>query len=165
VHGLISYGQNHKMMSHFGISATGTLKDIGVTPPLHREFPKPETRNEKAPGSHFGISATGSSRDKRPLLLCIGNRRNPKREMQKRPRSHFGIPATGSSRDKGAALLLHRESPKREMRKVFSLGHPPWKKQLMNIEQVVEISAQAMNAGHGGSGRQSAQDRPVCRFS
>jgi hypothetical protein len=35
----------------------------------------------------------------------------------------------------------------------------------MNIEQVVETSAQAMNAGHGGSGRQSAQDRPVCRFS
>jgi hypothetical protein len=35
----------------------------------------------------------------------------------------------------------------------------------MNIEQVVETSAQAMNAGHGGAGRQSAQDCPVCRFS
>jgi hypothetical protein len=95
-HGLISYGQNHKMISHFAISATGTSKDMGVTPPLHRESPKPETRNEKALGSHFGISATGNSRDKGPLLLCIRNRRNLKREMQKRPRSHFDIPAIGS---------------------------------------------------------------------
>jgi hypothetical protein len=36
------------------------------------------------------------------------------------------------------------------MQKVFSLGHPPWKKQLMNVEQVVETSAQSINAGHGG---------------
>jgi hypothetical protein len=35
----------------------------------------------------------------------------------------------------------------------------------MNIEQVVETSAQAMNAGHGGAGSQSAQDHPVYRFS
>jgi hypothetical protein len=35
----------------------------------------------------------------------------------------------------------------------------------MNIEQVVETSAQAMNARHEGSGRQSAQYRLVCRFS
>jgi hypothetical protein len=34
----------------------------------------------------------------------------------------------------------------------------------MNIEQVVETSAQAMNVEHGGVGRQSAQDHPVCRF-
>jgi hypothetical protein len=34
----------------------------------------------------------------------------------------------------------------------------------MNIEQVVETSTQAMNAGHGGVGRQSTQDHPVCRF-
>jgi hypothetical protein len=27
-------------------------------------------------------------------------------------KSHFDIPAIGSSRDKGAALPLHRESPK-----------------------------------------------------
>jgi hypothetical protein len=31
----------------------------------------------------------------------------------------------------------------------FSLGHPPWKKQLMNIEQVVETSAQPINGRHG----------------
>jgi hypothetical protein len=35
----------------------------------------------------------------------------------------------------------------------------------MKIEQVPETSAQAMNVRHGGSGRQPAQDRPVCRFS
>jgi hypothetical protein len=35
----------------------------------------------------------------------------------------------------------------------------------MNIEQVVETLAQAMNVGHGGVGMQSAQDRPMCRFS
>jgi hypothetical protein len=38
-------------------------------------------------------------------------------------------------------------------------------RKLMKIEQVAETSAQAMNVRHGGSGRQSAQDRPVCRFS
>jgi hypothetical protein len=32
---------------------------------------------------------------------------------------------------------------------VFSLDHPPWKKQLMNIEQVVETSAQPINGRHG----------------
>jgi hypothetical protein len=35
----------------------------------------------------------------------------------------------------------------------------------MKIEQVAETSAQAMNVRHGGSGRQSTQDHPVCRFS
>jgi hypothetical protein len=44
----------------------------------------------------------------------------------KAPKSHFGIPATGSSRDKGAALLLHRESPKPEMRNVKS-AHKPFR--------------------------------------
>jgi hypothetical protein len=38
-------------------------------------------------------------------------------------------------------------------------------RQLMEIEQVAETSSQAMNTRHGGSGRQYAEDRPVCRFS
>jgi hypothetical protein len=37
--------------------------------------------------------------------------------------------------------------------------------QLMKIEQVAETSAQSMNVRHRGSGRQSAQDHPMCRFS
>jgi hypothetical protein len=58
----------------------GLQRQRGV-PPLHRESPKPETRNVKAPKSHFGISATGTSKTKGSLLHCIGNPRNPKREM------------------------------------------------------------------------------------
>jgi hypothetical protein len=53
-HELISYGQNHKMMSHFGISATGTSKDKGLL--SSTAFRNPETRNAKnciSPRSHF----------------------------------------------------------------------------------------------------------------
>jgi hypothetical protein len=73
VHGLISYGQSHEVISRFAISATGSSRDKGVSLPLHRESPKPKMR--KAPKSHFGISATESSRDKGAMLFhCIGNR-------------------------------------------------------------------------------------------
>jgi hypothetical protein len=54
--------------------------------------------------------------------------------MQKVPRRHFGYWDF-----KGHRVSLY----------VFSLGHPPWKKQLMNIEQVVETSSQLINGGHG----------------
>jgi hypothetical protein len=118
-----------------------------------------ETRNAKSP--IFGILATGISKDKGATLPL--HRESPKPEMRKAPKSHFDIPTTGISKDKVVALPLHREFLKHEMQKVFILGHPPWKKQLMNIEQVVETSAQAMNVRYGGSGRQSAQDHPVCR--
>ena len=46
---------------------------------------------------------------------------------------------------------------------VFSLSHPPWKKQLMNIEQVVETSAQLINGGRGKGLEQSARGTLVCR--
>jgi len=105
----------------------------------------------KAPGSHFGISATGTSKDTGSLSSTAF--RNPETRNVKsawEPFRHFGY------RDfKGHGVSLY----------VFGLGHPLWKKQLMIIEQVVETSAQAMNFRHGGSGRQSAQGRPVCRFS
>jgi hypothetical protein len=54
-HELISYGQNHEMMSHFGISATGTSKDKGLL--SSTAFRNPETRNAKSaqePFRHFG---------------------------------------------------------------------------------------------------------------
>jgi hypothetical protein len=67
------------------------------------------------------------------------------------PRSHFDISATRTSKDKGVSLY------------VFSLSHPPWKKQLMNIEQVVETSAQLINGGCGKVLEQSAHGTLVCR--
>jgi hypothetical protein len=95
---------------------------------------------------------------------------------------HFGISTTDISKYKGASLPLHREWPKPEMQKaprshfdyrdfkeqrvaffVFSLGHPPWKKQLMNIEQVVETSAQLINGGHGKGLEQSSHGTLLCR--
>jgi hypothetical protein len=99
--------------SHFGISATGTSKDISL--PLHFETPKREMR--KAPRSHFDISATGTSKDKGVSLTPLHFPETPKREMRKAPRSHFGISATGTSKDKGVSPPLHFETPKREMRK------------------------------------------------
>jgi hypothetical protein len=47
---------------------------------------------------------------------------------------------------------------------VFSLGHPPWKKQLMKIEQVVETSAQPINGRHGEGQKQSAHGTPMDSF-
>jgi hypothetical protein len=47
---------------------------------------------------------------------------------------------------------------------VFSLSHPPWKKQLMNIEQVVETSAQPINGRHGEGQKQSAHGTPMDSF-
>jgi hypothetical protein len=38
---------------------------------------------------------------------------------------------------------------------VLSVGHPPWKKHLMNIEQVVETSAQSINGRYGKGQKQS----------
>jgi hypothetical protein len=61
--------------------------------------------------------------------------------MKKRPGAISAFQLPGIQRTKGSLLY------------VFNLGHPPWKRQLMNIEQVVETSTQAMNAGHGFAGR------------
>ena len=47
---------------------------------------------------------------------------------------------------------------------VFSLGHSPWKKQLMNIEQVVETSAQSINGRHGKGQKQSLRGTPMDSF-
>jgi hypothetical protein len=137
----------------------------------------------KAPRSHFGISATGTSRNKGVALPL--HFKTPKCEMRKETRSHFGISATGTSRNKGVSLPLHFETLKREMQKsalepfwhfryqdfkgqrvafyVFSLSHPPWKNQLMNIEQVVETSSQLINGGRGKGLEQSARGTLVCR--
>jgi hypothetical protein len=134
----------------------------------------------KAPRSHFDISATETSKDKGVALPL--DFETPKREMRKAPMSHFDISATRTSKDKGVTLPLHFETLKREMRKaprihfgyryfkeqrvafyVFSLGHPPWKKQLMNIEQVVETSAQLINGGRGKALEQSSCGILVCR--
>jgi hypothetical protein len=114
----------------------------------------PETRNAKCksarePFQHFGYRDFKGQRV--ALFHCISKPRNAK--CEKRPGAISTLRPLGLQRTQGLSLY------------VFSLDHPPWKKQLMNIEQVVETSAQAMNAGHGGSGRQSAQDHPVCRFS
>jgi hypothetical protein len=49
------------------------------------------------------------------------------------------------------------------MLKVLATRHGG--RQLMKIEQVAETLAKDMNVRHGGSGKQSAQDRPLCRFS
>jgi hypothetical protein len=67
------------------------------------------------------------------------------------PKIHFGISAFGTSKDKGVSFY------------VFSLGHPPWKKKLMNIEQVVETSAQIIKGGHGKGLEKSAHGTLVCR--
>jgi hypothetical protein len=47
---------------------------------------------------------------------------------------------------------------------VFSLGHSPWKKQLMNIEQVVETSTQPINGRHGKGQKQSVHGTPMDSF-
>jgi hypothetical protein len=47
---------------------------------------------------------------------------------------------------------------------VFSLGHPPWKKQLMNIEQVVETSPHSINGRHGKGQKQSVRGTPMDSF-
>jgi hypothetical protein len=114
-------------------------------------FRNPETRSAKCKSRPKAISAfrlPGVQETRGAFFHCIGNPRNPKREMKKCPGAVSAFWLPGLQRTKGSLLY------------VFSLGHPPWKRQLMNIEQVVETSAQAMNAGHGGVGRQSAQDRP-----
>ena len=47
---------------------------------------------------------------------------------------------------------------------IFSLGQPPWKKQLMKIEQVVETSSQPINGRHGEGQKQSARGTPMDNF-
>jgi hypothetical protein len=66
--------------------------------------------------------------------------KTPKREMRKSPRSHFGISATGTSKDTSSLFMFS----------VSATLHG--KNKLINIEQVVETSTQAMNARYGGSG-------------
>jgi hypothetical protein len=46
---------------------------------------------------------------------------------------------------------------------MFSVLDPPWKNQLMNIEQVVETSYQLINGGRGKGLEQSAHGTLVCR--
>jgi hypothetical protein len=97
----------------------------------------------------LAFQISGLQRTKGFLFHCISKPRNTK--CEKAPRSHFGISATGTSKDKRVFLY------------VFSLSHPPWKKQLMNIEQVVETSSQLINGGRGKGLEQSAHGTLVCQ--
>jgi hypothetical protein len=116
-HELISYGQNHKMMSHFAFRLPGLQRTKGCSLPLHFETPKREMR--KAPRSHFDISATGGLQRTKGFSSTAfrnpeteRNAKNP--ETPQEPFRHFGYRDFKGQR---VALPLHFETPKREMRK------------------------------------------------
>jgi hypothetical protein len=69
-HELIFYGQNHEMMSHFGISTTGTSKDTRSL--SSTAFRNPKTRNAKkrlGAISTFRLSGLQRTRDLTTLSL------------------------------------------------------------------------------------------------
>jgi hypothetical protein len=90
---------------------------------------------QKAPMSCFGISATGISKDMGSLSSTTS--RNSETQNVKSAQESLRHFSYQDFKRHGASLY------------VFSLGHPQWKKQLMNIEMVVETSTQLINGGHG----------------
>jgi hypothetical protein len=106
----------------------------------------------KVPRSHFNILDTRILKDTGSFSFsAFRNRETQNVKSAQEPFQHFGY------RDfKGHGVFLFMFS-------VLTTLHG--KKQLMNIEQVVETSAQVMNVRHGGSCKQSTQGCPMCRFS
>jgi hypothetical protein len=135
------------MMSHFGILSTGTSKDKGLL--SSTAFQNPETRNVKSaqePFRHFSYWNFKGQRGCSSTAFRNPETRNVKSAQE--PFRRFGY---RDFKEQRVSFC------------VFSLGHPPWKKQLMNIEQVVETLAQLIKGGHGKGLEQSAHGTLVCR--
>jgi hypothetical protein len=106
-HGLISYGQNHKVISRFTFRLPGHQKTQGLSSTTSGN---PKTRNVKSAQKsfrHSGYREFKRQGSHSSTASGIAETRNMK--------IHFGIPATGISKDKGLSLPLHRETPKHEM--------------------------------------------------
>jgi hypothetical protein len=95
-HELISYGQNHEMMSHFSISATGTSKDTGSL--SSTAFRNPETRNEKSVSGTISTFRLPGLQRTRGISLPL-HFETLKCKMRKVLGNHFNISATGTSKD------------------------------------------------------------------
>jgi hypothetical protein len=111
-HELISYGQNHEKMSHFGISTTKTSKDTVSF--SSSTFQNPETRNLKSAQepfwnfSYWDFKGHGVS-----IFLYILKPRNAKYEKHPGAISAFWLPRL--QRTRGLTLPLHFETLKHEM--------------------------------------------------